>query len=308
MSFLQPKAGHRAEHGGPTAALFLMQTGLPLVLLATWATLPAHVQPSTDQHPQLHFLCSLPAIPPQSCSAVWGGGGTWPRRTSSHWLQPGSALIAPWGLAELALGAERSRAALQSHEQQRGGSSGHQDAAGLQGSVPRPAAHQGRAGLLPQPLPDLEGGERCEKARRVGLVIGWVSLVSQDPQGWKRSIGSPSATASHQLPPILIPRCKTQMSLERPQAWRLLASLCSPLHGPASCGAVIFPTIRPKSLAKQKQNQNQPRFLLNFQIVERELEKSVVFEDDLRFEIFFKRRLMNLMYDLEEEGLDWDLM
>lgn len=49
-------------------------------------------------------------------------------------------------------------------------------------------------------------------------------------------------------------------------------------------------------------------FLLNFQIVERGLEKSVVFEDDLRFEIFFKRRLMNLMYDLEEEGLDWDLM
>lgn len=71
---------------------------------------------------------------------------------------------------------------------------------------------------------------------------------------------------------------------------------------------MIFPTVRPKSLAKQNQNQNQPRFLLNFQIVERELEKSVVFEDDLRFEIFFKRRLMNLMYDLEEEGLDWDLM
>ncbi|XP_077694395.1 procollagen galactosyltransferase 1 isoform X3 [Eretmochelys imbricata] len=44
------------------------------------------------------------------------------------------------------------------------------------------------------------------------------------------------------------------------------------------------------------------------EIVERGLEKSVVFEDDLRFEIFFKRRLMNLMYDLEEEGLDWDLM
>lgn len=48
--------------------------------------------------------------------------------------------------------------------------------------------------------------------------------------------------------------------------------------------------------------------LLNCQIVERGLEKSVVFEDDLRFEIFFKRRLMNLMYDLEDEGLDWDLM
>ena len=34
----------------------------------------------------------------------------------------------------------------------------------------------------------------------------------------------------------------------------------------------------------------------------------MVFEDDLRFEIFFKRRLMNLMHDLEAEGLAWDLM
>lgn len=48
--------------------------------------------------------------------------------------------------------------------------------------------------------------------------------------------------------------------------------------------------------------------LLLWQVVERGLEKSVVFEDDLRFEIFFKRRMMNLMFDLEEEGLDWDLM
>ncbi|KAM8793865.1 procollagen galactosyltransferase 1 [Eudromia elegans] len=44
------------------------------------------------------------------------------------------------------------------------------------------------------------------------------------------------------------------------------------------------------------------------EIVERGLQKSVVFEDDLRFEIFFKRRLMNLMQDLEQEGLDWDLI
>lgn len=48
--------------------------------------------------------------------------------------------------------------------------------------------------------------------------------------------------------------------------------------------------------------------LLLQQVVERGLEKSMVFEDDLRFEIFFKRRMMNLMFDLEEEGLDWDLM
>lgn len=33
-----------------------------------------------------------------------------------------------------------------------------------------------------------------------------------------------------------------------------------------------------------------------------------MFEDDLRFEIFFKRRLMNLMRDVDREGLDWDLM
>uniref|UniRef100_A0A8C0HNF3 procollagen galactosyltransferase n=1 Tax=Buteo japonicus TaxID=224669 RepID=A0A8C0HNF3_9AVES len=44
------------------------------------------------------------------------------------------------------------------------------------------------------------------------------------------------------------------------------------------------------------------------EIVARGLEKSVVFEDDLRFEIFFKRRLMNLMHDLEAAGLTWDLI
>ncbi|XP_026723121.1 procollagen galactosyltransferase 1-like [Athene cunicularia] len=51
-----------------------------------------------------------------------------------------------------------------------------------------------------------------------------------------------------------------------------------------------------------------PHFPLTPQIVARGLEKSVVFEDDLRFEIFFKRRLMNLMHDLEAEGLPWDLI
>ncbi|XP_064416916.1 procollagen galactosyltransferase 1 [Latimeria chalumnae] len=44
------------------------------------------------------------------------------------------------------------------------------------------------------------------------------------------------------------------------------------------------------------------------EIVERGLKKSLVFEDDLRFEVFFKRRLMNLMYEVEEEELDWDLI
>lgn len=38
------------------------------------------------------------------------------------------------------------------------------------------------------------------------------------------------------------------------------------------------------------------------------LHTSLVIEDDLRFEVFFKRRLMDLMTEVEEEGLDWDLM
>uniref|UniRef100_A0A672ZY49 procollagen galactosyltransferase n=1 Tax=Sphaeramia orbicularis TaxID=375764 RepID=A0A672ZY49_9TELE len=44
------------------------------------------------------------------------------------------------------------------------------------------------------------------------------------------------------------------------------------------------------------------------EIVERRLQTSLVIEDDLRFEVFFKRRLMNLMREVEEEGLDWDLI
>lgn len=43
-------------------------------------------------------------------------------------------------------------------------------------------------------------------------------------------------------------------------------------------------------------------------MVDRGLRSVLVFEDDLRFEIFFKRRLMNLMRDVERESLDWDLM
>ncbi|XP_034046532.1 procollagen galactosyltransferase 1 isoform X1 [Thalassophryne amazonica] len=44
------------------------------------------------------------------------------------------------------------------------------------------------------------------------------------------------------------------------------------------------------------------------EIVERGLHSSLVIEDDLRFEVFFKRRLMNLMNEVEYEGLDWDLI
>lgn len=42
--------------------------------------------------------------------------------------------------------------------------------------------------------------------------------------------------------------------------------------------------------------------------MERSLHTSLVIEDDLRFEVFFKRRLMNLMSEVDREGLDWDLM
>uniref|UniRef100_A0A4W4GZG1 procollagen galactosyltransferase n=1 Tax=Electrophorus electricus TaxID=8005 RepID=A0A4W4GZG1_ELEEL len=44
------------------------------------------------------------------------------------------------------------------------------------------------------------------------------------------------------------------------------------------------------------------------EIVERGLRTSLVIEDDLRFEIFFKRRLQNLMREVESKGLDWDLI
>ncbi|XP_060038311.1 procollagen galactosyltransferase 1 [Erinaceus europaeus] len=44
------------------------------------------------------------------------------------------------------------------------------------------------------------------------------------------------------------------------------------------------------------------------EVVAHGLQKVLVFEDDLRFEIFFKRRLMNLMREVEREGLDWDLI
>ena len=44
------------------------------------------------------------------------------------------------------------------------------------------------------------------------------------------------------------------------------------------------------------------------QVVERGLQTSLVIEDDLRFEIFFKRRLKNLMSEVDSEGLRWDLM
>ncbi|XP_053229568.1 inactive glycosyltransferase 25 family member 3 [Podarcis raffonei] len=44
------------------------------------------------------------------------------------------------------------------------------------------------------------------------------------------------------------------------------------------------------------------------EIVERGLEKSVVLEDDVRFEAYFKKRILRLMDELEQAQLDWDLI
>lgn len=45
-----------------------------------------------------------------------------------------------------------------------------------------------------------------------------------------------------------------------------------------------------------------------FQVVSRGLEKTLVIEDDVRFEHQFKRKLMRLMDDIEQAQLDWELM
>lgn len=44
------------------------------------------------------------------------------------------------------------------------------------------------------------------------------------------------------------------------------------------------------------------------QIVERQLDSALVFEDDVRFQGFFKRRLARLMEDIASMELDWDLI
>lgn len=46
----------------------------------------------------------------------------------------------------------------------------------------------------------------------------------------------------------------------------------------------------------------------SLQIVSRGLERSVVFEDDVRFEAAFPTRLRRLMEELEGAQRDWDLM
>lgn len=49
-------------------------------------------------------------------------------------------------------------------------------------------------------------------------------------------------------------------------------------------------------------------FVPSLQIVSRGLDRSVVFEDDVRFEAAFPARLRRLMEELEGAQQDWDLM
>ncbi|XP_060697509.1 procollagen galactosyltransferase 1 isoform X2 [Hemiscyllium ocellatum] len=44
------------------------------------------------------------------------------------------------------------------------------------------------------------------------------------------------------------------------------------------------------------------------EVVDRNLSKAVVFEDDVRFEAYFKRKLVRLLRDIENVGLNWDLI
>ncbi|XP_059494278.1 procollagen galactosyltransferase 1 isoform X2 [Stegostoma tigrinum] len=44
------------------------------------------------------------------------------------------------------------------------------------------------------------------------------------------------------------------------------------------------------------------------EVVDRNLSKAVVFEDDVRFEVYFKRKLVRLLREVEDVGLNWDLI
>ena len=44
------------------------------------------------------------------------------------------------------------------------------------------------------------------------------------------------------------------------------------------------------------------------QMVDQQLDKALVFEDDVRFQANFKRRVLRLMEEVEKAQLDWDIM
>lgn len=109
MSFLQPKAGRRAEHGGPTAALFLMQTGLPLVLLATWATLPTFSPAPTNTPSSISSAVFQPFHPSPAalCGAVVALGLVEPHPIGFSLVLPsllrGASLSSHWALSAAVL-------------------------------------------------------------------------------------------------------------------------------------------------------------------------------------------------------------
>lgn len=43
-------------------------------------------------------------------------------------------------------------------------------------------------------------------------------------------------------------------------------------------------------------------------MVDQQMDKALVFEDDVRFQANFKRRVLRLMEEVEQAELDWDLM
>ena len=47
---------------------------------------------------------------------------------------------------------------------------------------------------------------------------------------------------------------------------------------------------------------------LSSQMVDMQLDKALIFEDDVRFQPNFKRRVLRLMEEVEQVELDWDMM
>lgn len=43
-------------------------------------------------------------------------------------------------------------------------------------------------------------------------------------------------------------------------------------------------------------------------MVDLQMDKALVFEDDVRFQANFKRRVLRLMEEVEQTELDWDIM
>lgn len=44
------------------------------------------------------------------------------------------------------------------------------------------------------------------------------------------------------------------------------------------------------------------------QIVDMQMDKALILEDDVRFQANFKRRVLRLMEEVEQVELDWDIM